>query len=350
MMPAHADSLDFPTTVRLARADVESSFQVLSDTRASNRRLHYRVTVPRECKVLDAPSGQLSEIVQIATLGIIRSVQYPAFEVQVDAVYLKREVEPCDWVHGYLDGMKEEIVRQRTIPSDAGDIADVLTRRTSPQETSIHRWVAVKNGSFMLLAQARCKIDNYAALADVLFIAASSIAFLHPRDWPLSERLATLSRLKPLDFVMFYPESWKLQQDSDSNDQVLSLNLLNISGELVVGTLLFVVLPLTVMDPLGLCGRVWQGLEAEGYLGELTQPTPATPTAALLQRLELVSTIERRGVPHEIRLSVATVGDVSMAIGVVGPARTANAMAWATNKRAYRLLVERLKVKNQGAD
>lgn len=344
-MPSNRLDFEFPISIRLAREVVERDFFVLHDTRVGNERLHYRVTVPRTWKMLDTPPGKLSEAQPIATLGVCRSTYGPPAELQVDVVYLKREVEPADWLSIKLDQSGDELLHSRTIPTNAGDIPDVLTCRTVDDKTSLHRWVAVKNGSYMFVAQARCYRQDYPTLADTLFIAASSVAFLHPREWPLSERLATFTRAAPLDFSMMYPESWKLMLDPDSGDAALSLNLLNIVEQYVVGTILVVGARSEHAPAELLRDRIWADLTTRGYAGALPQLTPASPTGSLTPRLELIAPILRHEVPHELRMSIATVAETTLLVAVVGPARKTDGRQWAVNKRAYRLVLENFNIK-----
>jgi hypothetical protein len=218
-----------------------------------------------------------------------------------------------------------------------------LSKSVFEGRSIIHRWVAIKNGSFLFLAQARCYEEDYAHFPETFMLTTSSIQFLNPIEWPLSEPLQTFSRAEPADFLLVYPESWQLQLDQHSGEEGLSLNLLNVVDGYVAGTIIFVVLPSTDTDVVTLRDRIWGDLQENyDFSGSLSDLEKATATPGLPDRAELVSQVQCRGVAHEIRMSTATAEGATYLVAVTGPARETDDQVWAINKRAYQLVINQL--------
>jgi len=334
---------DFPTKLTSDRAIIERDYFVLSDTRSADSRLHYQVTIPKTWKMLDTAPATLSESKPIATQGVIRSTVGPEAELEIEAAHLPREIAPADWLAILLEGLEHEILHSRLTTSAGGDLPDVMSKSVFEGRTIIHRWVAIKNGSFLFLAQARCYEEDYSNFPETFMLATASIEFLNPIEWPLSEQLQTFSRAEPADFLLVYPESWQLQLDPNSGEEGLSLNLLSVMDDYVVGTIIFVVIPSTDIGVITLRDRIWEDLQNNDYSGSLSDLENASATPGLPDRAELVSQVQRRGVAHEIRMSTGTAEGATYLVAVAGPARETDSQVWAINKRAYQLVINQLR-------
>lgn len=333
-------ALAFPSTIPNP-VDVKSRYSMLRDTRGENRDMHYAIAVPTSWKQLDIPPGELSETSRAATLGVFRSAPDPTAEIQVDAVWSKREIEPSDWLRIALQKRGQEIIHSRTWLTPGGEAIDALTRIEKNGQVIIRRWTAAKNGNVLMICEARCEQKNYLLHVENFQVSVNNARFVHPAQWPLSEQLATFARAEPGDFLLYYPTSWKLQLDPESGEKGLSANLLNVQEQLVVGTILFSVLPGTV-SPDSVRERLWPDLQETGYSGPLDPFLEVSGRPGLPQRFGFVSEVLRHKVPHELRMSVGSTRGATYCLAVAGPSRGTDPFLWAMNKRAYTLAINQL--------
>ena len=331
----------FPTQARLSKEQIAERYWRCLETGCPDKSCHVSLLLPRRWRPVDVPSTPPTPEQPMAALSLARSLDEPRGEIEIGAVLLEREVAPADWLANFLEASGHAIVESRRQWSRGGDVADVLTRCETPAGPGLARWLAIKDHNRLFVLQARCLEAHYAAHADDFLVAISSFAPIHPSRWPLAERLRSFTRRQPGDFCLFYPESWRLQQDPASSANVHVLHVISVVDGSVAGKMtLAAVARHAEDDPQKLADNYLAELERAGIHASRVPLAASQPVGGFEAAWQSHMEAARRDSTIEGRLTVGRRPDAWFLLALLGPSRQTAPDLWAVNKRAYEILLE----------
>lgn len=340
----------FPTQMPFAKAEVEQKFWRCAHTLSPDKSYHFNIVIPRDWRPVDAPSELPTQAKPLASVAFFRNQAEPRGEIEVSATLLPREIAPGDWLDLYLERAGQRVLSRREMKTSGGIVADVLTRADTPDGAVVSRWLAVKDLNRLFVLQARTVEQNYPVFADVFFMGVAGFALMHPSEWELAERLSTFSRAVPGDFLIYYPESWQLVQDDSSNENALVLEIKNQVGtenageDATVGRVVVTIVKRAAESSAQrLADNFADDLRRNGIELNGTTLAPAPAVGGLQAMWQATPRATKNSMPVDVRIVVGQQHDAWYLFGLYGPARETLPEAWMMNKRAFEIIVERLK-------
>jgi hypothetical protein len=212
----------FPTKMPYGPEQLRQQFGVVEDTTAAVAGLHYKIGIPLRWRQAAVPRYALPSAQQ--PFALIAAYEAPAGQpgrASVSVAYIEHELSPADWLSVYLAQRQETVLHQRETKTTGGDVPDVLSLSapgTSPDQ-QVSRWLVVKEwasqgGAYLHVLQLSAPAPAYTAeLADQFMASIALFDLMQPGQWAYAERLRTLTRREPLEFVTAYPESWQLLEN-----------------------------------------------------------------------------------------------------------------------------------------
>ncbi len=334
----------FPVEMPYSKEILSQNYWRCSHTLAEDEANHFQIVIPRNWRPVDIAPEPLTTENPLASIALFRSIDEPRGEIEIQTTLLSREVSPGEWLEVYLESLEQKILDRRDHDTPGGTVSDFLTKAEMPDGEVVFRWLAIKSLNRLFILQARTLESNYADFANAFFIAVASFALINPADWELAERLQTFSRAEPADFLIYVPESWTVTQNDSSNENALVLDIKNIIEYTTAGFLTFTVVKNSEeSDAQNLSNNYIADLRKNGVsISEL----PLTSTES---RAGLVACWESKGegikneLKAETRIFVGNNQDGWFLCGLFGPSRKVNPQIWLINKRAFEILIGRLK-------
>lgn len=337
----------FPVEMPFAKEFLTENYWRCSHTLAEDKAQHFQIVIPRSWRPVDIAPETASESNPLPTVAFFRSVAEPRGEIEVQMLLLPREVAPGEWLEIYLETIEQEILHRRDLPTPGGTVSDFLTRAEMPEGTVVYRWLAIKDLNRLFILQARTLEANYiefAPFADAFFVAVSSFTLMNPSDWELAEQLQTFSRAEPADFLIYVPDSWTLLQNDSSNSNALVLDIKNIVDFKTLGFITFSVIKRSEeADAQSLTDKYIADLRKNGVQVSGMVLTATESRGELESCQQAIAEATRNEAGMEIRVFVGANPDGWFLCGLFGVSREQDSQTWLVNKRAFEILVERLK-------
>jgi hypothetical protein len=196
----------------------------------------------------------------------------------------------------------------------------------------------VKQGNRMLILQAAATAGTYGRWAERLAVVTAGLRFATPGTWHCAEALSTFSRKRPSDFLLFYPESWRLEEPASASPGLLSACLLNPSRDRVAGRLDLAVVSRGARPDLRSVVDGWLArLTAAGFEGPPIPFAPIPPPAAFNVAWEGVGERTSGDARVELRLRAGQRPEAWFCFSLMGPTRESAPDVWAVNRRALEL-------------
>lgn len=265
-------------------------------------------------------------------------VDEPGAEVAVTGRLLAREVSPADVLRIELERRGEEVLGVRPLDSPDGGTIDVLSRRRAGSGDLVLRQTAVKQGSRMLILHAAATAGTYDRWAERLAVVTAGLRFLAPGTWRCAEALSTFSRKRHSDFLLFYPESWRLEEPASARPGILSACLVSRARDCVAGRMdLAVVSHAALPGPHALADGYFAALRAAGFEGPPVRLTTSTAPAAYQRAWEGVGEAARGECRAEVRVRIGERAEAWFGFALLGPTRAIAPDVWAVNRRALEI-------------
>lgn len=320
-----------------ASAD-EGGFSRHDETGPRDPRFRFSLRLPARWRPLgrsgESPTGRNP----IACLARYAPVDEPGAEVVVTARLLAREVAPADVLQIELERSGEQILDLRPLDSPDGRSIDVLSRRRTGSGDLVLRRSAVKQANRMLILKAAATAESYDRWAERLAVIAAGLRFLQPGRWHCAEALGTLSRRRPSDFLLFYPESWRLEEPVAVSPGLLSACLVNKARDRTAGRMdLAVASRAALPGPHALADGYFASLCAAGFEGPGIRLTPSPAPAAFHLAWEGIGEAATADFRAEVRVRVGERPEAFFCFALLGPTRESAPDVWAVNRRALEL-------------
>jgi hypothetical protein len=315
-----------------------SGFRSHDETGPTDRRYHFSLPLPEKWDRLGEAGEAPSREKPLTFLARYLPTDEPGAEIVVTGRRLARDVAPADLLQPDLESSGEEILHHREVDSLDGRSIDILTRRKTEKGVLVLRRSAVKQGSRMLILHAAATEETYARWADRLAVVAAGLRFLEPGTWHCAEALGTLARKSPSDFLLFYPESWQLEEPVAAGPDILSARLVNRSQEQVVGKVDLAVVSRAAHPSLRAVVESFHArLRAAGFEGPPARLERLPPPAAYERAWEGVGEAASEKARVELRLRVGQRPEAWFCFALMGPTRQSAPDVWAVNRRALEL-------------
>lgn len=337
-------SLPFPTRPLRSKEQIERNFWRCDDKRNPDASFHFSIVLPKGWGPLDTPVAAPAPGGPLVSLGVYRNATLVTAELEVHACILAREVAPAHWLDIYLTRLGYTVLTRREIETEGGLVADVLTRNETGDEPVVTRWLAMKNYDRLFLLEGRALAPNYPSEAEALFLGVTSVNLLNPIDWPLAERLRSLSRHLPGDFLLLYPESWTLTEDPGNSERALQIKLTQRVEDTVVGTITFATVARSAeFDQHKLLERFVDDIRRGGATVEAPPLLPGAPHPAVDKTWQTAAHAALGPIDTELRVWIGERPEAWFFAGLYGPTRAADEESWAVNTRAFEVVLRYLK-------
>lgn len=282
------------------------------------------------------PTREMPFTVLMTSHGADEDVQ-----VIVWGVLMHREINPVDWLDGWLSSQGMRPLDMQLAKSSYGVLANVLATGTSKGKTLLHRLATVKDGNRLLLLEARSSQAKAARMQEVFAGALTGFKFDKPTHERFAEPFAyqALPGATPLQVAL--PASWQSSLSPNAPDGGAFFQAENMRGETSVGTILIVTSP-AANDAPSLERVTLENLAANGIVlvpdSGAFGTVESTPLPSQIARLDA-----RRGdLGLDMTLLRAGAANVSVSAILLSPERDRDFEAWAINRRAFEILVESL--------
>ena len=272
-------------------------------------------------------------------LAIYSSGGEPRVEVTVSGWLLKRDVAPARFLEIVVEGAAEEILEKRESDAPGGNVLDVLSRQQVEGGRLAIRRTAIKDGARLLVLRVMAREADYAGVVGNVSAIVEGFRFLEPKGWHCAESLSTFSLGQPSDFLLFYPESWRMDGSLVARPQVLTARFRNDLGADAVGVIDLAVVSREAEPQLErFAGEVFHRLERGGLRCATLPLAPAAPFGPFDAAWEATTEATVDGRPLELRLVVGRRPDAWFGFALQGPVRKAAADVWAVNRRALEIV------------
>lgn len=316
----------------------DEGFRRHDETWPRDPRFHFSLRLPDGWRPLGRPGVAPTGRNPVAPMGRYAPVDEPGAEVLVTGRLLAREVAPADVLQIELEGLGEQILDLRPVDSPDGGSIDVLSRRRGESGDLVLRRSAVKQANRMLILQAAATAESYDRWAERFVVVAAGLRFLQPGRWHCAEALSTLSRKRPSDFLLFYPESWRLEGPVAASPGLLSACLVNKARDRVAGRMdLAVASRAALAGPHALSDAYTASLRAAGFEGPPIRLEPSPAPAAFQLAWEGVGEAASADFRAEVRVRVGERPEAFFCFALLGPTRESAPDVWAVNRRAQEL-------------
>ena len=316
----------------------ERGFRRYEETGPRDRRFHFLLPLPARWRRVGRGGEAPTKSDPVALLARYVPVDEPGAEVAVTGRLLAREVAPADVLQIELEQLGEQILDLRPVESPDGGSIDVLSRRRGGSGDLVLRRSAVKQANRMLILRAAATAESYDRWAERLVVVAAGLRFLQQGRWHCAEALSTLSRKRPSDFLLFYPESWRLEGPVAASPGLLSACLVNKAGDRVAGRMdLAVASRAALPGPHALCEGYFASLRAAGFGGPPIRLEPSPAPAAFRVAWEGVGEAASAEFRGEVRVRVGERPEAFFCLALLGPTRSSAPDVWAVNRRALDL-------------
>lgn len=345
-------NLPFPTRFAYSSDQLRSQFGVVQDETRPDPAIHYKLIIPLAWRQLPIPPVQILAQTPFGQIGMFGSTTVTGFTASIRVAYIANEITPSDWLSVYAAQLGERVVQQRHTKQPGGSVPDVLT--LSADEKTVSRWVVIKNGlnaggAYLHALQVSIPVDYYTAeAANQVFAMIANFDYLHPGEWPYAERLRTLSRRRPLDFVLAYPESWQLMENPTGTNGYYQAQITRqMNGQEVSRINVAAVNQQTEPDMKRIPDLFLTAYKEQGILFEpfrfATHPLPFAGRAWMVQTSQLI------GVPGEVSASTLTMliaerSPVWLYMEEHTQSRQQSPEAWAIGKRAFEIIIDTLQI------
>lgn len=314
----------------------ERSFKA-TDKRGADPVGHYELLLPERFRPVDLPPNVPSGEDSPVRVALFKTVDDPLAELEITGLFLRREIAPADVLTALLSD--RDVVDSRRVPSDGGDLLDVLTRDVA-DEAYLTRWWTVKDGGArggrLYVLEARASEATYPDVADQLSTMLASFRLLNPTPWDYYEQLSQLARKTPNDILCFYPESWQLEEVSDGSDGPFVANLWQIVGGHLLGRI-SIVSERGETSPEAVIERHAESLGAPVSWADIE---PGTPFGGLETAWARGGRTTLRDTMADVSVHVAQGRGATVLIGLAGVPARVDALGWASMQRAVDILRE----------
>jgi len=311
---------------------------------------HFSLYVP--ASMMRGPEGEAgpSAMDESATLGMFQLAE-PATDIEVIGTWLPYEVDPADWLDAEIEALGYEVVSRRPVKLLDGVAGDVVARWEHEGRSFAGRFIAAKYGARLYTVCCRCALDDYATLADQLFVAAASLRPLNAWPGRFAETVSFVTEDMPFDWKLAVPTSWEIVQHAGSDDGAW-FEASHIApsapdeqlGEHDGRLALAVMTRSSAKRPRDAANVYLQALLENDIAIEATNFEIDDATEPFGQAWYLTSPIERQGVRGELRCRVMLHEHAWVVGGVIGPDRADDQGAWMRNKRALDIATATLEV------
>ncbi|MBN9673523.1 hypothetical protein [Roseibium aggregatum] len=265
-------------------------------------------------------------------------------EFIVWGVLLGREINPIDWMDGWLRSQSLRALDIQARKSSYGVLADVLATGSSKDGVTLHRFATIKDGNRLFLLEMRSPAtptETARHMQTVFFGALTGFSLKNPTNERFAEAFAfeQLGGASPLQVAV--AGSWQKRVSDNAPDGGAALQLDNSADGTSLGTIFIVTSPVAG-DEAALEEVTLENLAANGI--SLVPDSGAfgivkgTPLPSKLARIDA----KRGHLGLEATLLRAGSADVSVSALLLSPARETNFEAWAINRRAFEIVVESL--------
>ncbi|MEO9775977.1 MAG: hypothetical protein ABJH75_05870 [Roseibium sp.] len=285
------------------------------------------------------PTDQMPLTVLLTSHGSDKTV-----ELLVWGNLMPREVNPVDWLDGWLRSQSLRALDIQMRKSSYGVLADVLATGTNKGKVTLHRLATFKDGNRLFLLEARAPATPPETVRQMQTLFSGALTGFRLSN-PTHERFAEpfafqqLDGTKPLQVAV--PESWQKTVSQNAPEGGAALQLDNLADGTSLGTIIIVASSVAGDAP-ALEKVTLENLAANGIgivPGSGTFGTvEATPLPSQLARVDA----KRGHLDLEMTLLRAGSADVSVSAILLSPARSTNFEAWAINRRAFEIVVESL--------
>lgn len=222
--------LPFPIKFAYSTEQLRTLFGVIQDDTRPDPAMHYKLIIPLTWRQLPVEPMTISPQTPFGAIAAFGSAaSAPAFVATISVALITHELAPSDWLSVYAEQLGERVMEQRHTQTEGGAVPDVLT--LSADQQTVSRWMVIKNGldrggAYLHILRVSGPAEAYTPeVANQFFVAIANFDYLHPGNWAYAERLRTLSRRDPLEFVIAYPESWQLLENPAGNKRLYEAQL-----------------------------------------------------------------------------------------------------------------------------
>lgn len=312
-------------------------------TRCPDPDFHFSIVLGQNWRAVDVPADPPKPGAP-SPLAFFRSLDVAGLrgELEVTAFLLPREVAPADWLDAYLMHHGYTVIEREEESTPGGAVAAIRTRTWGERGWIVSQWKTVKDYNRLFLLQARCYESYYYKHADEFAVSLSRFEVMHSGDWPYAERLLSFSRRYPGDFCLFYPESWRLEEDPNNNINGLGVQLINQHGEAELGRIcVFTVARPHLDSAQTLVDQFLETLRTNGLNAPPLSLAPSKDIGGFEETWQGKATIRAEGPALEVRVTAGKRPDAWFLIALLGPTRETDIEGWSVNKQAYEILLDR---------
>ena len=344
-------NLPFPTEFAYSPAQLRRQFGVMQDDTRPDPAIHYKLIIPLVWRQLAVTPLVIDEQTPFGPIGAYGSAANPAYKATISVALIKHEIAPSDWLSVYADQLGERVVEQRHTQTAGGAVPDVLT--LSADQKTVSRWVVIKNaldrgGAYLHVLRGAIPVADYTSeTANQLFVLIANFDYLHPNQWACAERLRTLSRAKPIDFLIAYPESWQVVENPAGSGRFYEAQLTKrLNGREVSRITLATISQTTEPDMKRIPDLFLDGYKKQGIrFGPVNfgqSPQTYLDRAWLAQVNQLPADADTLS-PSTLTMLISQKGTNWLYVEQHTQSRETAPDAWAVGKRAFEIVLDNLK-------
>lgn len=269
-------------------------------------------------------------------------------EIVVWGAQLLREVNPADWLDGWLHSQNFRVRDMRMHKTSYGLLADVFAEHEVNGKTSVHRLATVKDGNRLFVLDGRSASSDGADVAvmqEIFHGALTAFQLANPTKERFAEPFAfwRLDGTFPLQFAA--SPSWTVTVSGNAAEGGTTVQYENRHEGVALGTIV-IATSSQPRDSAALESVTLENLAANGITaiadGSAFAPVKNTPMNSLFGRLDA----KRGTLLLEMYVLRAENEHASVSAIMVSPTSDTNLEAWAINRRAFEILVETMQPAN----
>ena len=324
----------------ISSEQVRQNFTWHENEPSDHNDLRFRLLRPKSWQEDPLPEGMPLSNQALAPLALFSSMQ-PGFCLQVQAVFLDREISAGDWLRHFMtvSGYEMLIIRELS-----AFFADSLCQ-FAIEGTPFRGRIAVRiHGNLLFMVSGLCPTDDYEALAEVFGVCIASFKPVAELEHLYIETHLAANVSGILNFQ--YPASWTLQPQTSAVSGKTAVNLISFTANELSG-----LMRIKVADKKLPGDRNSQFDDAVDEFSEagfntryqlVDAPVTINNERFLSGLLQVFAGATSAGLPQELWVIVLEDDDYYVTIDLLTPERQKHFFLWAQNRRSLDIITSTL--------